>query len=265
MRTANIFRALLHQELLMISNYRWWLLAMQLSVASAPLISLLAWRGSIALGATPPVTTEYLTSYLILVSVVTMLTSSWTAPFLAESIRMGTLNSWLVRPCSTHVASAANNIAEKLAKLITLTPVILILAIYFRESFTLPTDLRLWAAFVLSLLLAAVMVYALDIAIGALAFWWEDIASLERFRQLVAVVLSGAVVPFATLPDSWQEPLRYQPFAYLASVPLDILLRPEQIGIIQSLLIECLWVAGALGLAVTVWRLGIKQYKGAGA
>lgn len=249
----------------MISNYRWWLLAMQLSVASAPLISLLAWRGSIALGARPPVTTEYLTSYLLLVSVVSMLTSSWTAPFLAESIRVGTLNSWLVRPCSTHLASAANNIAEKLAKLITLAPVVVVLAICFRESFKLPANPLLWAAFIMSLLLAAIMVYALDIAIGALAFWWEDIASLERFRQLIVVVLSGAVVPLATLPESWQEPLRYQPFAYLASVPLDILLRPEAIDIAQSLLIECLWVASALGGAITAWRVGIKQYRGAGA
>lgn len=249
----------------MISNYRWWLLAMQLSVASAPLVSLLAWRGSIALGATPPVTTEYLTSYLLLVSVASMLTSSWTAPFLAESIRVGTLNSWLVRPCSTHLASAANNIAEKLAKLITLVPVVVVLAFYFRKSFSLPTEPVLWIAFSVSILLAAVMVYALDIAIGALAFWWEDITSLDRFRQLIVVVLSGAVVPFATLPESWQEPLRYQPFAYMASVPLDILLRPEQIGIARSLLIESLWVTGALAAATTAWRIGIKQYRGAGA
>lgn len=265
MRILRVFKALLRQEVLMISNYRWWLLAMQLAVVSAPLVSLLAWRGSVALGAIPPVTTEYLTTYLLLVSVTSMLTSSWTTPFLAESIRLGTLNSWLVRPCSTHLASAANNIAEKMAKLATLAPVVFILGFAYRDSLKIHSDAALWAAFVVSITLAAVMVYALDIAIGSLAFWWEDVTSVERFRQLTIMVLSGAVVPFATLPESWQKILQYQPFAYLASIPLEMLLRPEHIGISRSLIIESIWVLGAIGAAMTAWHCGMKHYRGSGA
>jgi ABC-type uncharacterized transport system permease subunit len=48
-------------------------------------------------GAQPPVTRDHLTTYLVLVSLTTVLTSSWTARFLAESIRSGRLNAWLVR------------------------------------------------------------------------------------------------------------------------------------------------------------------------
>ncbi|WP_106619546.1 hypothetical protein [Saccharothrix carnea] len=113
-RTASVFLAVPHQELQMIAQYRWWLPAMQASVVTVPLISLLVWRGAITHGAEPPVTRDYLTTYLVLVSLVTVLTSSWTAKFLAESIRSGRLNSWLVRPCSTHVLPASPRYAPRL-------------------------------------------------------------------------------------------------------------------------------------------------------
>ena len=50
-RTASVFLAVLRQEIQMIAQYRWWLLAMQASVIVIPLISLMAWRGAIAHGA----------------------------------------------------------------------------------------------------------------------------------------------------------------------------------------------------------------------
>lgn len=65
------------------AQYRWWLLAMQASVIVIPLISLLVWRGAIFYGAQPPAARDYLTTYLVLVSLVAVLTSSWTAKFLA--------------------------------------------------------------------------------------------------------------------------------------------------------------------------------------
>jgi len=146
-RTASVFFSLLRQELQMIAQYRWWLLAMQASVIVVPLISLLVWRGAIAHGAEPPVTPKYLTTYLILVSLVTMLTSSWTAKFLADNIRLGNLNAWLVRPCSTHLAAVANNVSEKLAKLATLLPLVVALAIPFRRDLELPTHPGRWLLF----------------------------------------------------------------------------------------------------------------------
>ena len=103
-RTLRLFGALLAREITMTLHYRWWLAMIQVSSIIAPATSLLVWRGAIALGARPPVSASFLTTYLILVSIVAMLTSSWTSTFLATSIRLGGLSSWLIRPCSTHLA-----------------------------------------------------------------------------------------------------------------------------------------------------------------
>lgn len=264
-RTSSVFLALLRQEIQMIAQYRWWLLAMQASVVMVPLISLFAWRGAIAHGATPPVTAEYLTTYLVLVSVVTMLTSSWTARFLADSIRLGHLNAWLVRPCSTHLASAANNVSEKLAKLATLLPLVVVLAIGFRSDLELPTDPSRWLLFGWTLALGAVMIFSFDIIVGALAFWWDDVTAVDRFRQLITLFLSGALIPLSVMPAAWGPFLAVQPFGYAVNFPIQTLLSQDAASIRDGLAVQAAWVLAALAAARLTWTRGLRRYSGAGA
>ncbi|UED87173.1 ABC transporter permease [Streptomyces profundus] len=256
---------MLRQEIQMIAQYRWWLLAMQASVVVLPLISLLVWRGAISHGARPPVTREYLTTYLVLVSLVTMLTSSWTARFLAESIRLGRLNTWLVRPCSTHLAAAANNIGEKAAKLATLLPLVAALVVAFQGDFDPPAEPRRWLLFAWALAMGATMTFSLDIVVGSLAFWWQDISAVDRFRQLITLLLSGALVPLAVMPAAWGPFLAVQPFGYIVAFPIDTLLEPSAVTLRAGLAIQLGWTLLSLGAARIVWRRGLRRYQGAGA
>jgi ABC-2 type transport system permease protein len=264
-RTASVFLALLRQELQTIAQYRWWLVAMQAGVIVIPLISLLAWRGAIAYGAEPPVTRDYLTTYLVLVSLVTMLTSSWTARFLAESIRLGHLNAWLIRPCSTHLAAAANNVGEKIAKLATLLPLAAVVAIPFHGDIKLPADPGRWLLFAWALAMGATMTFTLDIIVGALAFWWHDVTAVDRFRQLVTAFLSGALIPLAVMPAAWGPFLRAQPFGYAVAFPIQTLLAANLAGLPVELPVQAAWTLLAIATARLVWIRGLRRYSGAGA
>ncbi|NYI04375.1 ABC transporter permease [Allostreptomyces psammosilenae] len=264
-RDASVFLALLRQEIQMIAQYRWWLLAMQASGIVTPLVSLLVWRGVIVQGGTSPVSQEYLTIYLVLVSLVTMLTSSWTSRFLAESIRLGRLNTWLVRPCSTHLAAAANNVAEKIAKLATLLPLLAALAAAFHEDIHLPTRPGPWLLFAWALLMGATMTFSLDVIVGSLAFWWQDVSAVDRFRQLVTLFLSGALVPLAVMPAAWGPFLAAQPFGYIVAFPIETLLEPNAADLRVGLVVQAAWVVLALATARFVWRRGLRHYHGAGA
>jgi ABC-2 type transport system permease protein len=264
-RTAWVFLAVLRQEIQMIAQYRWWLLAMQAGVIVNPLISLLVWRGAIAYGAEPPVTRDYLTTYLVLVSLVTMLTSSWTARFLAENIRLGHLNAWLIRPCSTHLAAAANNVSEKIAKLATLLPLLVVAAMPFRDDIKLPASPGRWLLFAWALAMGAAMTFSLDIIVGALAFWWHDVTAADRFRQLVTLFLSGAVIPLQVMPAAWGPFLAGQPFGYIVAFPIQTLLATNLTGLRARLAVQAAWALLSLATARVVWIRGLRRYSGAGA
>jgi ABC-2 type transport system permease protein len=262
MRSVRVLRVLIAQEITMILNYRWWLVFLQLANITAPAISLLVWRGAIGQGATPPVTESFLTTYLVLVSIVAMLTSSWTSGFLAESIRLGGLSSWLVRPCSTHLASIANNVGEKLVKLLLLVPLVTGLGIVFRSQVELPLAAGRWLAFLVALLMAGGMTFTLDVVIGSLAFWFEDVSAVNRLRFLVSGILSGALIPLALFPSVLSGFLAVQPFRFMVSFPLEVLLgRPSSGGFA----LQAGWFAAFLAAAVLTWRLGLRSYQGAGA
>jgi ABC-2 type transport system permease protein len=262
MRLSRVLRVLVIREITIMLHYRWWLAFMQLSNVIAPVISLLVWRGAIAQGSTPPVTESFLTTYLVLVSIVSMLTSSWTSGFLADSIRLGGLSAWLVRPCSTHLNGIANNVGEKVVKLFLLVPLVVLLGIIFRGEIDLPGTAGRWLAFGVSLLMAAAMTYALDVVIGSLAFWFEDVSAVNRLRFLVSRILSGALIPLALFPAMFSGFLDAQPFRFMVSFPLEVLLGNPSSG---SYALQVGWFAVFIGAAVITWRLGLRSYQGAGA
>lgn len=262
MRTARVLKVLIAREVTIMLNYRGWLAMMQLANVLAPAISLLVWRGAISQGSTPPVSESFLTTYLVLVSIVSMLTSSWTSGFLADSIRLGGLSAWLVRPCSTHLNGVANNIGEKVVKLTLLVPFVIVLGIIFRDQVELPASASRWFAFALALVLAGGMTYALDIVIGSLAFWFEDVAAVNRLRFLLSRILSGALIPLALFPSMFAGFLAVQPFRFMVSFPLEVLIGDPS-G--SSFALQFGWFATFVGAAMVTWRLGLRSYQGAGA
>jgi ABC-2 type transport system permease protein len=264
-RVLKVFRALVSREITMTLHYRWWLAMMQVSNLIVPAITLLVWQGAISLGAQPPVSERFLTTYLVLVSMVGLLTSSWTSSFLATSIRLGGVSSWLVRPCSTHLASLANNVAEKLVKLVLMVPMVGVLALLFRNDIALPGRPLQWFLFTVSIVLAAGISFCLDVIIGSLTFWLDDIAAIDRLRTLLARTLSGAVIPLVLFPAAVQGFLAVQPFRFMVSFPLEVLLGEPSGGLLLGFAAQLAWFVGLLGGAAGVWRLGLRSYQGAGA
>lgn len=263
LRTLRILASMMARDISITLTYRGWVALLQVANLTTPVVSLVVWRGAVAQGAMPPVSVDFLTTWFVMVSLVTIATSSWTAHFLADSIRTGGLASWLVRPGSPHLLSIANNLGEKLIKLLLALPVVVVLVLIFHQHLTLPTNPVTWLAFSLSIMLASAMTLALDIVIGSLAFWFDDVTGFTTFTGLVTRVLSGAVVPLALFPTSAQRFLELQPFRYQVSFSLEIL--TAQANVASGLLVASAWTAAATLLAAAVWRTGLRRYEGAGA
>jgi len=245
-------------------QYRGEFVIMQLKNLIVPLTSLLVWRAALAAGADLPVDTQYLTGYFLLVSVVGMLTASWTAFYLAESIRDGALNRWLIRPASTHLDAVANNAGEKVIKLVLIAPFIVILALVLHDQLALPADPRRWVLFGAAVVLAAGMRLTLDIIVGSLAFWFEDVQGFIRAFGVITPILSGGVVPLALMPATLAGLTAAQPFRFMLSFPMEVLLGDLSGGWVPGFAGQLGWLITFVLIANGVWRLGLRSYSAAG-
>lgn len=264
MRQLRVFRRLLALNVGVTLRYRGEFVLMQVGGLIVPITSLLVWQAALAAGADLPVDGRYLAAYFLLVSVVGMLTASWTAFYLAESIRDGALNRWLVRPASTHLDAVANNAGEKVVKLVLIAPFIAILALVLHSQLTLPTDPRRWLLFGAAVVLAAGLRLAMDIIIGSLAFWFEDVQGFLRAFAVIRPILSGGVVPLALMPAAFAQFTTLQPFRFMLSFPMEVLLGNVAGGTAAGFGWQLGWLLIVVLLARTVWRLGLRSYAAAG-
>ena len=266
MQSLRIIRRLIAIDLVGSMIYRGEFLIWMLSTVASPVISLLIWRTALESGANLPVDAEYLTTYFVLLGVVSMLTSSWISGFLAQEIREGTLSRWIVRPGSTHLNGIANNLSEKIVKSVVLAPLIAVIWWVFRDAVVVPSDPLRWSLFTLSVVGGAAMIYAMHVMTGALAFWFDDVTGIDRARDMIASVLSGAIVPLVLMPDWARGFVDLQPFRYTLSFPIELVIgdltRAELVtGMLLQLAYPVLFVAGAMAL----WRRGMREYAAVGA
>jgi len=114
------------------------------------------------------------------------------------------------------------------------------------------------AAFALAFASAAVVVYAIWVALMSLAFWF---VSVENIAVLFDAVYEGARYPVSAYPGALRFLFVYLiPIAWTTTIPASALtgrLRPE-IALAAAL------VAGlAFTLARVLWRAALRQYGGA--
>lgn len=264
-RRLRVFGRLLALNTSLTFIYRGDFFLLQLSNVVVPLISLLVWRAALTSGADLGVGQAYLDSYFLSVSVVAMATASWTAPFLAAAIRTGELNRALLRPISPHVDALANNLGEKIVKIVLLVPVVVVVVLLLPDRPAVPGGPATWLLAGVAVLLAALLAFAFDIARASLAFWFEDITGFTIATDLIRTVLSGAVVPLALMPSGLAAVMAWQPFRFFVSFPIEVAFDQTAGGLVLGFAQQVGWLVIMVGSAAGLWRLGLRRYSAAGA
>lgn len=247
-------------------EYRGEFVVYMVGIAASSVVSLLVWLAVSDAGAGLPLDRSELVTYYVLLALVSLVTSSWLSVWLAQTIRLGQLSSWLLRPAPYALSQVANNIGEKAVKALILLPITGLIGYWFREDLRLPSDPLLWLVFLVVLPMTAGVAFLIDYLIGSLAFWVEDVAALSRVRTLVATFLSGQVVPLALFPEWARTFLDLQPFRYTLSFPLEVLtgsLSPPRLAV--GVALQAGYCAGLCLVCRAVWRRGLRSYSAVGA
>ncbi|MEU6117962.1 ABC-2 family transporter protein [Streptomyces sp. NPDC047117] len=113
----------------------------------------------------------------------------------------------------------------------------------------LPAAPGLWAAFLVSAVLAVTVSFALRYLVALTAFWLLDSAGVAVLGGLAAMFFSGMLLPLRAFPGEFGEVARMLPWASVLQVPADVLLgRYEGAAVLGALAFQAGWAAVLLAV-----------------
>lgn len=230
-----------------------------------PLVMLAVWT---AIAEAGPVgnyrTVDFVTYYLALL-LVRQMTSVWVAWELDYDIRRGELSHKLLRPLDPIHNHVALHLADKLFRLFTVVPPIL-LAAALVPGVSYPSDALTLALFLFSTVCALAIRFMAQTAIGLLSFWITQSLAINEMIYAGMVMFGGVIAPLELFPPAVGRLAEVLPFRYMLSLPVELLLgRLADGDRFIALGIQLFWLAVFTAVYRLLWRVGLKQYSAVGA
>jgi ABC-2 type transport system permease protein len=180
----------------------------------------------------------------------------------ARDIRDGNLKRYLIQPLDLMAYLLAYRMAHKVAYIVTSLPLYSVIFFLMGSFFDLPTDPRIYGAYVLALFLGFLIGFAFELSLGMLGFWFLEISSFLYLVNTVNFFVSGHFLPLDLL-DPWvAATLKLLPMQYMAYFPAALFL--GKIGSWDSILlgisIEICWCLFFFLLARFSYRVGLRRY-----
>jgi len=190
--------------------------------------------------------------YVALGAALFVLMRTWAEWFISHQIRSGDIVVHFFRPYDHMAWTFADNLGMILGNLITITvPSLVVIFLVFGAPFP---DLVHWALFLPALLQACLLSFLVDYFIGITSFWTESIWGISAGKDVLVLLLSGAMIPLPWFPDGVRDVLLWLPFASLYNTPLSLFAGtdPVSMDIGFRLGLQTFWLA--------VFFFGVRAY-----
>jgi ABC-2 type transport system permease protein len=125
----------------------------------------------------------------------------------------------------------------------------------------LPTDVSTWGAFLVAVVLAMFVSFAIRFLVALSAFWFMDGTGVAQMSWLAAFFCSGMLLPLNVFPGALGEVVQALPWASLLQAPADVLLgqaEPLDTYAFQAVWAVALLAAGRLLQAVATRRVVVQ-------
>lgn len=218
-------------------------------------------NGAISLG----YSSAQLITYYIVVLLISRLTNHYFDQSTQDEIRQGTFSRFLVKPLSFPSAFIAPSIGGKLYHFIFLFAPIILVTSFVLKGFVIYPTLANGILFILSIVAAFLLQYALSVMITSVAFYLEQASAFMHVKWVLENVAGGYVIPISIYPAWAQSILNYLPFKYLYFIPAQIYLGKysNQESLVQLSISFC-WVFILVFLSHQFWKKGVIRYSGVG-
>jgi len=232
---------------------------------SIPLVMMAVWASLAATGPIGGYSQGDFIAYYMANLLITHLVTVWHGWELSNHIRLGELNPLLLKPFHPLWVYGLRALPAKPLRLpIYLPPIILV-------TWLLPGvhyNLRPMALLVLlaSMALAYALTFFMQTCVALLAFWISQAGSLVGIWYQLRILFGGYLVPISLFPPAIATAIRWLPFRFTLSLPLEIVtgkLPPDQWGF--ALMAALAWNVLFFALMHVLWRLGLRTYSAVGA
>lgn len=183
----------------------------------------------------------------------------------ARQIRDGEIKKYLIQPVDMIGFLLLGRIAHKLVYYgVALAPFALVFYLCrgFFPGWPAP---EVMAAYVASLVMAFLLGFFMEAALGLVGFWFLEVSSLLFVYMLFNFFLSGHMFPIDMLPSPLDTIVRLVPLQYLAYFPAAVFLgKIEGSDLAIGLASQAAWVAAFILLSRWLFNRGTKRYSAYG-
>lgn len=235
-----------------------WMMTDVVTAVTMPLIWLSSYNGR---GQIHGFTPSQMVVYYIVVLGVGSIVEAHIMWDMAQQVKEGKFNAYLIRPMSFMGYMFAANLGWRVVRTFIGLPVIAGVVFAFHRYIPPTMHVNIGPAFWISVILAHVMSFMITYPLGLLSLWFYEVRSLYNFYYLPSMIFSGQIAPIALFPAGMQIVFRLLPFGYTLSFPASIFLRRVSgEAMYTGFAIQIGWIAAGFAISAVLWRGGLKRY-----
>ena len=184
---------------------------------------------------------------------------------IGRQVRDGEIKKFLIQPIDLIGFLLLARIAHKLVYYAVAAAPFALVYYVCRDYFPGWPEPKVFAAFLLSLVLAFMVGFFLECSMGMLSFWFLEVSSLLFVYMLFTFFFSGHMFPLDFLPEPWRTIVDFMPFQYLAFFPTAVFLGKVQgPEIVHGLVIQSGWAVFFMITSRWLMHRGFHRYSGFG-
>jgi len=178
-------------------------------------------------------------------------------------INTGALTIPLMRPIRLFIFFFVRDLADKIFNLGFMLIELPLIYFIFKPPLFLQFDPIKLLLTAISIMLAILIYFYINIIFGSFAFWSKDTWAPRFLLMVIMEFATGAMFPLDMLPQLWQNILYCLPFPYLLYVPLKLYLAADSAPL-GHLTIAIVWALILYAITKYIWHKGISSYEAEG-
>ncbi len=260
-----IYKNIAKQTLLYQLQYRVTFFSWLVGKILEPLIFMVVWLSVVRSngGTVNNLTYNYFIKFYLILMVVSQFTFTYLIWYFGIQIQNGSFSNKLLLPLHPIHYDIAENIGYKVYSL----PVIIISAVIISFLFKIHinTSLIELIIFFPILVLSFLLRFFTEWTIALCSFWFVNTIAINQIYYLLLLFFSGRVAPIKMFPNAMQNFIKFLPFRFMISFPVEVLISDLNYKeLILFTIVQLSWIFIIIILLIIIWKISIKKYTAVG-